>query len=431
MSGIATRVTPQDFASPPIITRMKHLVIPVGAGAAILVLVNAVRPSTTDLFLRAWLFAFMFWLGLTTGSLCLLMLQYTTGGNWGRLGRRIWEAAAGNWWLMGLFWLPIAFGMKRLYPWANVPTDSAKYHEFVNHFGADKIKLYLNPGFFWGRGIFYFLGWAALYYFLMNWSRKEEAGQTAPARFVTVQNVSGFGIVFYAATITFASIDWTMSLYPEWWSTVWGMLTMVGQVLTTLCFTIWLLVKLAPVEPLSRMFKTDYLHDFGKLMFAFVVLWAYLSFSQWLIIWSGNMLSEIRWYLMRLNHGWQYFGTALIFVHFVFPFALLLSRSLKRHARRIMTVALLVMVMRLVDLFWITAPNFYPAAAAGLTVASVHPGVEAGLTNFGWSDAAMYIVCPIAMGGIWLFFFFRNLEKRSLMPVNDPHFVEMLEAKHG
>jgi hypothetical protein len=427
MSGIATRVTPQDFAPPAIISRMKSLAFPIGIVTAIVVLVLAVRKP--DLFLRAWLFAFMFWLGLTTGSLCLLMLQYTTGGNWGRLGRRIWEAAAGNWWLMFVFWLPIAMGMKRLYPWADAPADPVKYQAFLKYFGAEKIQWYLNPTSFWIRGLAYFAVWAALYFFLMNWSKKEEAGETAPAKFVTVQNVSGFGIVLYAATITFASIDWTMSLYPEWWSTVWGMLAMVGQVLTTLCFTIWLLVKLAPVEPLSRMFKIDYLHDFGKLMFAFVVLWAYLSFSQWLIIWSGNMLSEIRWYLMRLNHGWQYFGTALIFVHFVFPFALLLSRSLKRHGRRVVAVALLLLFMRLVDLFWITAPNFYPAAQAGLTAAGVHP--EAGLTNFGWSDAFMYILCPIAMGGIWLLFFFRNLEKRSLMPVNDPHFVEMLEAKHG
>jgi len=253
---------------------------------------------------------------------------------------------------------------------------------------------------------------------LMRWSKREEAGTTTPAQFVRIQNLSGFGIVFYAATITFASIDWAMSLYPEWWSTVWGMLFMVGEVLTAFCFTIWLLVKLAPIEPLSRMFKIDYLHDFGKLMFAFVVLWAYLSFSQWLIIWSGNMLSEIRWYLMRLSGGWQYFGTLLIFVHFVFPFALLLSRSLKRHGRRIILVAMLILVMRLVDLFWLTAPQFYQ-------------GTEAGLNGFHLLDAAMYILCPIALGGIWLSWFFSRLGKRSLMPVNDPHFVEMLEAKHG
>src|SRR5262249_42732668 len=238
------------------------------------------------------------------------------------------------------------------------------------------------------------------------WSKREEAVGTTPAHFVGIQNLSGFRIVFYGMSITLATIDWATSLYSQWWSTVWGMLFMVGQVLTTFCFTIWLLTRLAAVEPISRMFKVDYLHDFGKLMFAFVVLWAYLSFSQWLIIWSGNMLSEIKWYLMRLRGGWQYFGTALIFVHFVFPFALLLSRSLKRHGRRLILIALLIMFMRMVDLFWLTAPNFYS-------------GMESGFATFGWKDAAIYIVCPIAIGGIWLFFFYSRLEKRSLMPVND------------
>src|SRR6185312_11650909 len=218
MSQTLVRVTPQDFAPPAMIDRMRSRCLVVGLVFAVLALVGAILHW--QIFLRAWLFSFMFWLGLTTGSLALLCLQYTSGGNWGRLGRRIWEAGAGNWWLMALFWIAVFFGF----------------------------------------------------------------------------------------SITFASIDWTMSLYPEWWSTVWGMLFMVGQVLTTFCFTIWLLTRLAAVEPISRMFKVDYLHDFGKLMFAFVVLWAYLSFSQWLIIWSGNMLSEIRWYLMRLYHGWQYFG---------------------------------------------------------------------------------------------------------------------------
>lgn len=408
MSHTAIRITPQDFAPPPIIDRMRTRCLTVGAVFSVLAIVGAI--TYWHIFLRAWLFSFMFWLGMTMGALVLLMLQYTSGGNWGRLGRRIWEAAAGNFWLMFLFWIPIAVGMKSLFKW----TDP----EVAATLGADKVHYYLNPPFFLVRGLIYFAGWGLLYYFLKRWSVREEQGTTTPAQFVAIQNLSGFGIVFYGATITFASIDWTMSLYPQWWSTVWGMLFMVGQVLTAFCFTIFLLTRLAPLEPLSRIFKIDYLHDFGKLMFAFVVLWAYLSFSQWLIIWSGNMLSEIRWYLMRLYHGWQYFGTLLIFVHFVFPFALLLSRSLKRHARRIVSVALLLLFMRLVDLFWLTAPNFYS-------------GTDSGLNNFGLPDAAMYVICPIAMGGIWLFFFYLRLSKRALLPVNDPGFVEMLEAKHG
>lgn len=408
------------------IDRMRSRSLVVGAVFGVVLLVFTVALAKWDLFLRAWLFGFMFWLGLTTGSLALLCLQYTSGGNWGRLGRRIWEAGAGNWWLMGLFWLPIAFGVKRLFVWTQRPQDSTELAKFIAHYGADKLHYYLNVPFWLVRGVFYFVAWGIIYYFLKRWSVREEAGTTTPAQFVPIQNLSGFGIVFFGFSITFASIDWTMSLYPEWWSTVWGMLFMVGQVLTTFCFTIWLLTRLAQIEPVSRMFKIDYLHDFGKLMFAFVVLWAYLSFSQWLIIWSGNMLSEIRWYLMRLYHGWQYFGTALIFVHFVFPFALLLSRSLKRHAGRIVAVCFLLLFMRLVDLFWLTAPNFYPGAEFG----PGHPATN-GLNGFGLADAAMYILCPIAMGGIWLFFFFLRLSKRSLMPVNDPGFVEMLESKHG
>ncbi len=410
MSHTAIRITPQEFAPPAIIDRMRSRALVVGVVFGVLALALTLGLHKWELFLRSWLFAFLFWLGLTTGSLVLLMLQYTSGGNWGRLGRRIWEAAAGNWWLMLLFWAPIALGMKSLFKW----TDPA----VAATLGADKVHYYLNTPFFLVRGLIYFGGWALLYYFLKRWSIREEAGTTTPQQFVTIQNLSGFGIVFYAASITFASIDWAMSLYPQWWSTVWGMLFMVGQVLSTFCFTIWLFTRLSEVEPVSRIFKVDYLHDFGKLMFAFVVLWAYLSFSQWLIIWSGNMLSEIRWYLMRLYHGWQYFGTLLIFLHFVFPFALLLSRNTKRNRRRIVAIALLVMLMRMVDLFWLTAPNFYP-------------GTQLGLNNFGLIDAAMYVICPIAMGGIWLFFFYLRLSKRSLMPVNDPGFVEMLEAKHG
>jgi hypothetical protein len=412
MSHTVVRVTPQEFAPPAMIDRMRTRCLIVGAvfSVALVAFAFGLKDGWT-IFLRSWLFSFMFWLGLTTGSLVLLMLQYASGGNWGRLGRRIWEAAASNLWLMFLFWLPIAFGMKTLFAWAKP--------EVAATLGADKVHFYLNPTLFWVRGFIYFIGWGLLFWRLLGWSRKEEAGETTPAKFVSIQNLSGFGIVFYALSITFASIDWTMSLYPQWWSTVWGMLFMVGQVLTTFCFTIWLFTRLSAMEPVSRIFKIDYLHDFGKLMFAFVVLWAYLSFSQWLIIWSGNLISEIRWYLIRLQHGWQYFGTALIFVHFVLPFALLLSRNTKRSIRRIVVIVFLVLFMRLVDLFWQTAPNFYPG------------GEQGGLEKFGWGDAAMYVICPIAMGGIWLFFFYLRLSKRSLMPVNDPGFVEMLEAKHG
>src|SRR6476660_8451131 len=258
MSQTMVRVTPKDFAPPSVIDRMRSRSLVVGAVFSVVALGLTLGFRQMDIFLRSWLFSFMFWLGLTLGSLVLLMLQYTSGGNWGRMGRRIWEAAASNLWLMFLFWLPIAFGMKTLFAWTKP--------EVAATLGADKVHYYLNPTLFWVRGVIYFIGWGLLFWRLLGWSKKEEAGETVPAKFVSIQNLSGFGIVFYGLSFTFASIDWTMSLYPQWWSTVWGMLFMVGQVLSTFCFTIWLFTRLSNVEPVSRLFRVDYLHDFGKLL---------------------------------------------------------------------------------------------------------------------------------------------------------------------
>jgi hypothetical protein len=396
------RVNPADFAPPAVIPQWGQRALIVGVFFLAVSVAGAFL--NPERFFHSWLIAFMFWLGLTLGSLALLMLQYTSGGNWGRIGRRFWEAATYNLWLMLACWILIVVGMKmfNLYPWTKMKADVL---------GEARAAYYLNPTFFIVRGIIYFIGWGFLAWRMQRWSRAEEAGQTTPAAFVGMQNLSGAGIVFYGLTITFASVDWVMSLSPEWWSTVFGMLFMVGQCLSTFAFTIFLLAKLSPREPLSRMFKTDYLHDYGKLMFAFVVLWAYLSFAQWLVIWSGNIVEEIRWYLDRIKGNWQILVIALIGLHFVLPFALLLSRSLKRQARRLVLIALLLMFMRYVDLFWLITPNF-------------HQHVE-------WSDIAMDVVTFVAIGGLWLANFFHKLNRRALLPVNDPGFVEMLEAKHG
>src|SRR5437016_81756 len=396
------RVSPADFAPPSVIPQWGRRARMLGVWFSVASVVAAFLDPQR--FFHSWLIAFIFWLGLTLGSLVLLMLQYTSGGNWGRIGRRFWEAATHNLWLMLACWGLIVVGMAmfHLYPWTKMdPKD----------LGVEKAHFYLNPTFFVIRGIIYFAGWGFLAWRMLRWSQLEEAGQSTPAAFVGIQNLSGAGIVFYALTITFASVDWVMSLAPEWWSTVFGMLFMVGQCLSAFAFTIFLLARLTPREPLSRMFKVDYLHDFGKLMLAFVILWAYLSFAQWLVIWSGNIVEEIRWYLDRIKGHWQIIVIALISLHFVLPFALLLSRNLKRQARKLVLVALLVMFMRYIDLFWQITPNF-------------HHHVE-------WSDIALDVVTFLAIGGLWLWNFFRKLSRRALLPVNDPQFVHMLEAKHG
>ena len=409
MSAVTRHLTPADFAPPAVIDRMRGRSLVVGILFAVLALAGFIFDR--KLFLQSWLVGYMYWLGFTLGSLALLMLQYTTGGNWGRLGRRFWEAASSptSILLMFLFWLPLVFGMHTLYPWTNPSPHPSELE-------INRARFWLNPTAFVVRGIIYFALWTLWSFRLRRWSYIEEEGRTTPAQFVNVQNFSGAGIVLYALTITFASVDWVMSLNPQWWSTVWGMLFMVGECLTTFAFTIWLLARLSPLEPLARIFKPDYFHDFGKLMFAFVVLWAYLSFAQWLIIWSANIPEEIRWYLDRAHAHWKVIATALIFLHFVFPFAILLSRSLKRQPRKLATIAVWIMAVRLLDLYWLVQPSFHE---------------HGKLAPLSWQSVAMNLVNLLAMGGIWLWHFYWQLGKRSLLPVNDPHFVEMLDAKHG
>jgi hypothetical protein len=405
----AVTVTPADFAPPASVASMRtRALIPGMVGLA----ASAYFASQhMDQFLRSWLVAFMFWLGMSIGPLALLMLQYVTGGNWGRIGRRFWEAATRCIPLAFLFWLPIALGMKTLYPWASWTKEQA-IHEL-----GFKGAWYLRPEGFWEKGIIFFVIWYALALYLGRWSKLEEEGRADGIKFIRVQHVSAVGIMIYALTVTFAATDWVSSLNPYWFSSVWGMLFIVGQVLTTFAFTIWLLARFATIEPVSRVINPERLHDFGKLMFAFVVLWAYLSFSQWIIIWSGNLTEEIKWYLDRIHGRWQIVAVSLMLLHFAFPFFIMLSRNLKRNIGRLVWVALLILVMRYVDLFWLVQPKFH---AAG----EVEP-----LTN---ASILMTVTAAVAMGGLWLSLFFWNLGRRSLMPVNDPNFPKMLEMKqHG
>lgn len=412
MSAI-TQVTPADFAAPSFVDRSRGRALIVGGLFAVLAIIGAV--VNIRLFMQAYLVAFMFWLGVTLGCLVLLMLQYCSGGNWGIIGRRFWEAAIKTLPLMFLLWLPLVFGMKIIFPWTHM-----KPEELV----PDRARFWLNPTLFVVRGIIYFLLWGLWAWRLNNWSRTEEEGRSTPQRFVSIQNFSGAGIVMYGLTITFASVDWIMSLNPMWWSTVWGMVFMVGEALTAFAFTIWLLAQLSPIEPMRRIFKTDFFHDYGKLMFAFVVLWAYLSFSQWLVIWQANISEEIRWYLDRVHGHWKIVATGLIFLHFVLPFAIMLSRNLKRQPRKLMWMAVWIMLVRLVDLFWLVQPSFH-------TPGIVQHGNTDTLAPITASVILMNVVNILAIGGIWLTVFFWHLNKRAILPVRDPHFVEMVEAKHG
>ncbi len=385
----------------PELGRLRQRSALIGASALILCLLGAFFDRQQ--FFRSYLFAFNYWGGIAIGSLAVIMLHHLSGGAWGMMIRRLLEAATRTLPFVALLFLPVVVGLAELYEWARpeaVLADKILQHK----------ALYLNVPFFLARTVFYFLVWIGMSRLLNKWSRQQdETGDSVLAG--RMETLSGPGLVLFGATVTFASFDWLMSLEPHWFSTIFGLTFMVGQVLTAFPFAIAMTSFLSSRKPMSEVVTASHFHDLGKLMLAFVMLWAYLNFSQYLIIWSGNLPEETPYYVKRLTGGWQFFQLALILFHFVMPFALLLSRSLKRSGPRLARIALLVLLMRLADLYLQVAPT------------GPHQGHSLGLHPH-WMDLA----APLGIGGLWLAAFLRQLETRPVLPMRDPHFAEALES---
>ncbi len=349
--------------------------------------VFAARPQ----FFHAYLIAYLFFLGLALGSMAILMIQYITGGAWGAVIRRLLESATRTLPLLAVLFLPIALGLTDLYEWArpeHVAHDPILQHK----------SLYLNVPFFLGRAVFYFAAWIGIAYFLNRWSREQDAAAD-PRLTRRLEMLSRGGLLLYALTMTFASMDWGMSLEPHWFSTLYGVMFMGGQGLSTFAFMIPMAALLADRQPFARIISPAQFHDLGKLMLAFVMLWAYFALSQYLIIWSANLPEEIPWYLARTKGGWQWVALVLVIVHFALPFLVLLSRDIKRHARAVSVVALILIGARFVDLFWLLRPAVAPDGFA------IH-----------WLDLA----APAAVGGAWMWLFVSQLKTRPVLPLNDP-----------
>ena len=358
-------------------------------------------------FFRSYLFAFLFWVGIAVGSLGISMIHHLAGGRWGLMILRILEAATRTLPVLALLFLPLVFGLSQLYPWAQpgrVATDALLQHK----------SSYLNVPFFLGRAVFYFAVWSLLAHLLSKWTRAIDEGGDHQAISKKLQGLSGGGLVVMALTITLAAVDWAMSLSPHWFSTVYGILFIVGQCLSALAFVVVLMAGFADEKPFAGLVRREQIQDLGKLLLAFVMLWAYINFSQFLITWSANLPEEIPWYLRRSQGGWQWLGAALVLFHFALPFLLLLSRDLKRNAGLLGSVAGVILVFRMADVFWLVAPETAQAHGAGQAAGfSVH-----------WLDLAALL----AVGGLWLLAFVRELRGRSLLPTGEPEMRELLEA---
>jgi hypothetical protein len=355
-----------------------------------------------EAFWQSYLIAFYFWHGITMGSLAVLMVHHLTGGAWGMVARRIFEAATRTLPLTAVLFIPLVVKMQTLYVWAR---PEAIDDEIIQAKAA-----YLNPTGFVTRAAIYFLILGVLTWILNKWSREQDENPPAlpGPQDRRSRLVSGPGLVLYVLTITFMSVDWVMSLDPHWFSTIFGVLALGGQGLATLALTLMVLAALVKFRPMADVVGVEQVHDLSKLMFAFVLLWAYFSVSQLIIIWSANLPEEIPFYLERLHGPWLYVSVLVLVGQFVLPFLLLLSRGLKRNLQRVKWVAFFIIVMRIVDITWTVGPVF-----------------RVDGSSLSWVDFAV----TMAIGGLWLAHFWTNLAARALVPAKDPYFKEAMA--HG
>jgi hypothetical protein len=387
-----TTSAPVHLAADHVLRRIQPRAL-IAGGAGLIACVVGVLVSPEQFF-RSYLVAYLFWLGIALGCLAVLMIQYITGGMWGAVVRRVLESATRTLPLLLVLFLPLTLGLADLYEWAR--PEVVAHDPILQHKQA-----YLNVPFFLARAAFYFAVWIVLARVLNAWSLRQDDGAD-PALALRMENLSRGGLVLYGLTMTFASVDWAMSLEPHWFSTIYGVIFMGGQGLSAFVFVIVIAALLADRPPLSTVLTADRFHDLGKLMLGFVMLWAYFALSQFLITWAGNSPEEIPWYLRRMRGGWQVVGVGLFVVHFALPFVVLLSRSVKRRARSIATVACVLIVARFIDLFWLLRP-------ASTGSAAVH-----------WLDVATVV----AVGGVWIWAFVGQLGNRPLLPLHDPALAE-------
>ena len=415
------KTLPAELGAPAFVDGWRQRALAVGAVFSVIAAGLAFVDGSIDHVLRGWLLGLMLAFGFAVGGLALLMVQYCSGGKWGLLLRRPLEAMSRTLPLVFGYWLVIAFSLKKLYLWAAVGDVSAALKSgWINEVQAHAIEFkrpMLNPTTFILAGILCFAIWGFYAWRLNTLGLQRDAASpaTTPEWIKRLENLSGPGIVIYALTMTAAVIYWVMSLDPTWYSSVYGLLFLVGQAYGVLALSIIVVISLSKAEPFKTILRQTEQHDLGKFTFAFVMLNIYLAFSQFLIIWSGNLPEEIPWYLDRIRGHWGVIITLDFIFHWLIPFTLLLSRDLKRNKKRLVRICQWMVFARAFDLFWLIEPNFKDAAR------NLH---------FSWGILE-YVAVPVAMVAFWVAFYCTRLKTRPLVQANDPHVAEILEAEHA
>lgn len=399
----------REYKVPGELNQIKVLALGIGGVATLVMGIGlALNPEQA---LRSWLLGFIVWGGIAIGSIGLLMLQYLTGGAWGVIIRRCAEAATRTLPLVILMFVPIAALVTRLYEWTHLPADDHVIHAR---------GWYMTV---WGwtvRSVIYFALFGIMAYLLNKWSANQDASKTheeAAGWLGKATAFSGPTMVIFALTVTFAAVDWVMTLEPHWFSTIFGLLFVIGWALSCMSFFVVVLAFLHDKVPMNHVVGRRHFHDFGKLMLAMVMVWAYFNFSQYLIIYSGNIPEETVWFIKRSTGGWGWIAWALILFHFALPFVILLQQGLKRRPVRLATVAIFILFMRFVDMFFLIGPS---------------PRIDAhGAAPEAFIVSWMDFVAPVAVGGLWIWYFIHQLSKRPLVPVMDPFLENAIEHGHG
>jgi hypothetical protein len=420
---------PAELGAPAFVDAWKSRALVIGAVFAVIAVIlgflgQAEDGLGWDHFLRAWTLGTMLTWGLAVGGLALLMVQYCSGGKWGLLLRRPLEALSRTLPVIFVYWLVIALFIKRLYLWAQFTTAgdtaAALKNGVLTEIQAHCIDFkrpMLNADMFWGVSLLCFAIW--VYYAVrlnaLALQRDADSPENTPYWIKKFENISGPGILIYSITMTACAIYWVMSMDVTWFSSVYGLLFLVGQGYLVLAFSIIVAISLSKAEPFKTILRQTEQHDLGKLAFAFVMLNIYLNFGQFLIIWSGNLPGEINWYLDRIRGSWGIVITLDFLFHWVIPFSMLLSRDLKRNKKRLLRVCQWMVFARAFDMFWLIEPNFKDAAR------NLH---------FSWGILE-YIAVPAAMFCFWLAYYCTRLKARPLVQVNDPHLAEILEPEHA
>ncbi len=420
------KVLPADLAAPAFVNAWRARALMIAVLFTVVAAVLAFLDGSVDHVFRAWVVGMVLTFGFSCGGLLLLMLQYVTGGKWGLLLRRPLEAMSRTLPLVFAYWLGLSFFMlKRLYMWANPQMADDNFKAgLIDSWQLGTIKhaiewkhAMLNVGTYWIVGLVCFAIWGWYTWRLNTLSLKREADSPAntPYWIKKFENISGFGIVIYSLSMTAMVIYWVMSMDVTWYSSVYGLLFLVGQAYQAIALSIITALALSKAEPFKTILRGTEQYDLGKFTFAFVMLNMYLAFAQFLIIWSGNLPEEIPWYMDRINGHWGVIATLDFMFHWLIPFSLLLSKDIKKNKGRLIKVAQWMIFAKAFDLFWLVEPNFKDAAR------NLH---------FSWGILE-YIAVPVAMTALWVAFYCWNLQRRPLVQTNDPHLAEILEPEHA